>query len=332
MKAVAIGSRAAPEPHPRYEYSQWIDIPESAVTEAVTDIVQGTYWSSTISELDRLDALLELARCTNSFGFSGGDEALWGLTARAKGILRPVAQHLVESPALEGWWGPIDRTDQRLLVWDGDEQEGVEDEVHKWMAHERAENEEGRKRRRPKPGVRVGAEWWSAPTFAMNTWTTGAWSDVPTIVLAHFIDTYTPFEATTATVWSLEIPRTARVYEVQRPEDWRTLVERFPRDVTGTHDGEWRDWGGVDGPWFLPDWEQMMDTYDGVHVSVGGYLGSCGLALAVPGGFTMLTGWIPDAAVWLHDVATSRRILGTWSGHPQRVSDWDSIADGWGPI
>lgn len=69
-----------------------------------------------------------------------------------------------------------------------------------------------------------------------------------------------------------------------RPADWQDLVARFPRDVTGTHDGQWRYWGGVPGPWRLPDWEQVMGHYDGVHVSIGAAVASCGVALSAAGG------------------------------------------------
>jgi len=99
--------------------------------------------------------------------------------------------------------------------------------------------------------------------------------------------------------------------------------------VTGTHDGEWRYWGGVAGPWYLPDWERIMAHYDGAHITIGGYVSSCGLALAVGDGFTMLSGWIPDATLWRHDVAARRTRLGQWYGNPLAVPHWDDVRSGW---
>ncbi len=122
----------------------------------------------------------------------------------------------------------------------------------------------------------------------------------------------------------------ARVLEITGPAAWQALVARFPRDVTGTHDGEWRYWGGVPGPWRLPDWELVMEHYDGVHVTVGGFVDSCGLALPVGDGYTMLAGWIPGATLWLRDMAAVSRPLGRWHGHPQYV-DWDEVRDHWTP-
>ena len=109
-------------------------------------------------------------------------------------------------------------------------------------------------------------------------------------------------------------------------------MSAFPQDVTGTHDGEWRALSGLAGPWRLPDWAQVMEHYDGVHLTVGGCLACGGLAcggLALPagGGHTMLTGWIPDATIWLRDVATGDRCLGRWHGDPQGSGSWDDLQD-----
>ncbi len=46
-----------------------------------------------------------------------------------------------------------------------------------------------------------------------------------------------PFEATGASVHAIGVSPIARVHEVAGPGDWRRLVDRFPMDVTGTHDG-----------------------------------------------------------------------------------------------
>jgi hypothetical protein len=286
-----------------------------------------------LADRDELGLLADLADSTFSFGFSGSDDAVWGLTALASTELRPVAEALVSAPGSARWWAPVVLTDQRFLEWDGCPRvtgPEVEHAVRDGMRAERAENREGLARSRPKerPGTRIGAFWWSAPDFAQQTWTTRPAGDIPAIAFGHFIDTLWPFEETGVTVWSLPIAPHTRVLEITGPAAWQALVTRFPRDVTGTHDGEWRYWGGVPGPWRLPDWEQVMDHYDGVHVTIGGYLASCGLALPVAGGYTMLAGWIPDATLWLRDVTTSARPLGRWHGHPQNL-DWGEIRANW---
>jgi hypothetical protein len=180
------------------------------------------------------------------------------------------------------------------------------------MTAERAENADGLRRRRPeeRPGVRIGACWWSPPGFAPQAWTTTEVNGLPAAGLCDFFDTYLPpRDVTGAVVRAVQIDPRSRVLEITGPADWQALVARFPRDVTGTHDGEWRYWGGVPGPWRLPDWEQVMGRYDGVHVSIGAAVASCGVPLPAAGGYTMLAAWTPGATLWLRDMTTATHRL-----------------------
>jgi hypothetical protein len=294
--------------------------------------VEAGEWRARVAA-DELSLLGELACTTSNFGFSGTDEAVWGLTALARRELHPVAEALLSAPGAAAWQEPVVLADQRFLQWDGFPRLtglAVEQAVRDYMGAERAANAEGlsRGRWREPQGTRLGAHWWSAPDFAELTWTTSAVGDIPAAAFGHFIDTLWPFEETGVTVWSMKIAPAARVLEITGPAAWQALVARFPRDVTGTHDGEWRYWGGVPGPWLLPDWELVMKHYDGVHVTVGGFIASCGLALPVGDGYTMLAGWIPGATLWLRDMAADSRQRGRWHGHPQYV-DWDEVRDHW---
>lgn len=279
-------------------------------------------WRERLANIGESDLLAALADVSSLFGFRGGDEELWGLTALAAGALRPVAGALVDSPGAARWWEPADLAGQRFVEWDGQPRvtgPALEQAVREFMAAERAENAEGLRRRRPRerPGVRIGAHWWSPPGFAPQAWTTTAIEGLPAAGCCEFFDTYLPpQDATGAVVWALQIDPRARVLEITGPADWQDLVTRFPRDVTGTHDGEWRYWGGVPGPWRLPDWEQVMDHYDGVHVSIGAAVASCGVALPAAGGYTMLAAWTPGATLWLRDMATATHRLGRWNGRP----------------
>ncbi len=312
----------------------WQEVEPAEAQALIGAAVRRCEWRELL-ERDELELLADLAASTSGFGFGGGDEAVWGLTALAKEELRPVAEALVAAPGTATWWEPATLTDQRFLEWDGYPRvtgPAVEQAVRDGMRAERTENEEGLERRRPrKPGMRYGAHWWSAPGFAELTWTTGAVGDIPALAFGHFIDTLWPFEETGSTVRSLHIAPEARVLEIAGPAEWQALVSRFPRDVTGTHDGEWRDWGGVPGPWRLPSWELVMEHYDGVHVTIGGYVAACGLALPVGDAYTMLVGWIPGATLWVRDVAAASRPLGRWHGHPQYL-DWDAVRDNWTPF
>lgn len=261
---------------------------------------------------------------------------MWALTALARQELQPIADAL--AAATSRWWEPAVLADQRFVEYDGADWarltgSAFEPEILASAQAARARNSDGLRSGRPReePGTRIGACWWSAPEFAERTWTTSAFGDAPSIALCSFIDGFTPGEESAATIWSLRIGPQARVLEISAPADWQQLVARFPRDVTGTHDGEWRDWGGVPGPWRLPDWEQVMAHYDGVHVTIGGYVASCGLALPVGDGYTMLAGWVPGATLWLRDLTIQARRLGRWAGLPQGGGGWDDRRDEWTP-
>jgi hypothetical protein len=275
-------------------------------------------WQEAISHLTEAELAGRLVSEAFSFGFSGDEEA-WQRTALAADQLRPVAAALLDSPGAHRWWDGADLTDQRFVAWDDQPRvagPALEQTIRACMQAERADNDEGRRRPRPaeRPRTRIGACWWSPPGFAPESWTTPAFGALPAGALYQFFDTFLPRDADEATVWSMAMRPGASVLEVGEPGDWQGLVARFPRDVTGTHDGEWRYWGGAPGPWLLPDWEHVMDSYDGVHVSVGAAISSAGLALPVHGGYTMLFGWVPGATLWLRDVTVKIRRLGWWHG------------------
>jgi hypothetical protein len=101
---------------------EWTDVQPDEIRKVIGAMVarddgSGLSWRQ-LSHSSGLDVLIELAQVSSNFGFAGGDEALWGLTALATDALLPVAQALVDSPATRRWWEPLERGDQRLLEWD----------------------------------------------------------------------------------------------------------------------------------------------------------------------------------------------------------------------
>ncbi len=285
-------------------------------------------------DLDESGLLAVVAGAHPDFG--GGavaDEGTLALLVLAQEELRPAADALVSAPAACRWWDPVARADQRFLEWAGWPRltgPAVPWAVRDSMTAGRAENARGlllaQRRAAPARGC-----WWSVPEFAAQSMTTGGFGAVSPIALARFEDLCTPLEETGATVWSLQIEPRARVMEIAGPADWQALVSACPADVTGTHAGEWRASSGLAGPWRLPDWEQVMEHYDGVHLTIGGYLACGGVAPPAGDGHTMLTGWIPDATLWLRDVTTGQRRLGRWYGDPQGTGSWDDLADAFVP-
>jgi hypothetical protein len=73
----------------------------------------------------------------------------------------------------------------------------------------------------------------------------------------------------------------------------------------------WRRTTGVDGSWLTPDWSAVAADYDGVHLSVPGYLTTAGRYLAVGQSCTVLAGWNPDETYW-PDVLPAGRVTSGW--------------------
>jgi len=122
--------------------------------------------------------------------------------------------------------------------------------------------------------------------------------------------------------WAIEVASSGRVFEIHHPDDWRHLVAAYPHDVSGRHGG-WelpgrnqhrRDVADVvsassgaaarfDVRVAMPDWKQVAEDWDGVHLSWAGMLTCEGHVLDVPDlgadVVTMLRFWFTETTLWL---------------------------------
>jgi hypothetical protein len=240
-------------------------------------------------------------------------------------LLRPLAEAVASAPAASWWWEPADLRNQRWVGCDhhrtlargGDTARAVEAAEEDTAAEEQAM---ARERTLAPPGRRGGAEvivtgtWWSGP-LGGTVWTSrGDIGDLPAVGLACAED---PLGEEEFEVWAVGIDPAARVYEVHEPGDWGRLATVCPRDVTASRRHDWNRWTGREGQWILPDWRSVAAQWDGVHVSVAGYLSTAGMAVDTGGGAaTLLAGWDADQTLWLRDVFTGTRQLTTWHGTP----------------
>jgi hypothetical protein len=240
-------------------------------------------------------------------------------------LLRPLAEAVASAPAASWWWEPADLRNQRWVGCDhhrtlargGDVAGAVEAAEEDAAAEEQAM---ARDRALAPPGRRGGAEvivtgtWWSGP-LGGTVWTSrGNIGDLPAVGLACAED---PLGEEEFEVWAVGIDPAARVYEVHEPGDWGRLAATHPKDVTASRRHDWSRWTGREGQWILPDWRSVAAQWDGVHVSVAGYLSTAGMAVDIGGGAaTLLAGWDADQTLWLRDVFTGTRQLTTWHGTP----------------
>jgi hypothetical protein len=241
-------------------------------------------------------------------------------------LLRPLAAAVAAAPAASWWWEPADLRHQRWLGCDhrgalarGDDvARAVETAEEGAVAQEQAMARDWarapRRERRRDPQVIVTGTWWSGP-LGGTVWTSrGSVGDLPAVGLACAED---PLGEEEFAVWAVGIDPAARVYEVHEPADWGRLAAAHPRDVTASRRPDWGRWTGREGRWILPDWRSVAARWDGVHVSVAGYLSTARMAVdSADGAATLLAGWDADQTLWLRDVFTGTRPLTTWRGTP----------------
>lgn len=150
------------------------------------------------------------------------------------------------------------------------------------------------------PSARISSDWWSVPPFGLRRSTRGV-AQRGAVGLHLVEDAYGWRRARLARV---SVNASARVFEVTGPERWAELCARFPLDATFSRRGDWEQATARDGRWLIPDWPRVAEEYDGVHVSVLGYLSTAGRAVPVGDGWaSVLAGWNPDETYWLTDSA-----------------------------
>ncbi|EIV93505.1 hypothetical protein [Frankia sp. QA3] len=218
--------------------------------------------------------------------------------------LLPVARALLAAPGA-GWWhdgANLDR--QRYVQWlDASPGEpptltGAADWVVTWR--DRTVDQEARAACLPAdPAASYSGSWWSAPVLARLVRTS---RPRPGLGAVQLLLTEDALGWRRARVRPLTPRPGARVYEITGPEAWAALVQRYSLRVTRSRLHDWWRVTGRAEEWFIPDWSAVAAEYDGVHLTVLGYLTTAGRAVDVPGGATVLAGWDPDATYWLRDV------------------------------
>jgi hypothetical protein len=129
------------------------------------------------------------------------------------------------------------------------------------------------------------------------------------------------------TLWRIEVPTGARVYEIDGPEAWAALVMHAPQDSTGLYGQQHASWelrrigtGPDDVEALLelpgqraarrgwrrmltPDWDAVAADWDAVHLTWFGFVTADGVVSDLgDGDVTILRHWGSERTVWLQPV------------------------------
>jgi hypothetical protein len=182
-------------------------------------------------------------------------------------------------------------------------------------------------------GQWVGGPWWSTPVSFFTVedakrygeplpWVAGTTRSRPGLGAVELLLEEDSFGAPAALCWPVRVRMPVRAFEIDNPDDWMELVERYGVDVTGKRIAHWSLATGLDRRWVIPDWLAVAEDYEVVHLTVNGYLTTSGRALAVDtGSSTFLAGWNPDMSYWLSDVLEAAGSPTLWVSeehHPER--------------
>jgi len=244
-----------------------------------------------------------------------GDDVL-AATEAMRGPLTEVAREIEVSAASSWWSAPVALADQCAVRFDYQEAgfPAWEADAASTLAvwREAIDEEEARARREfpSDPTASFSGAWWSKPPNALMRTTRSLGSDGPS-GLWLVEDSHGPERAR---VRRVGVPSETNVYEIDGPEAWADLCRRAPLDVTASRRHDWHRTTGEAGPWVVPDWSRVAEEYDGVHLTVAGYLETAGRSIPVgEGASSVLAGWDPDTTYWFTDVRAYEDTEETWS-------------------
>lgn len=203
---------------------------------------------------------------------------------------RDLAEQLVREPGVARWWAPLDRERQ---VW-------IEPESHIDLA---ALDSSFPTPDRPPDRFEIYAQ---RPYPAVSTSTEiDGWTSQHANLVSGFGDWYMDYRAKRARV---RVSPDARVFEIASAADWHALSVRHglrsvPADTPHPGGYPGQPWGANDG--LVPDWQAVATAWDGVHLTLWGFLTATQTRVRSEAGWSELWNWEGEQTVWLRWVFES---------------------------
>lgn len=268
-----------------------------------------------VTAVDLRSALAEAVDAARYWQEPDGEDALVA-TAVMRDELRPVAEHIAGSEHAQWWSTSLAASDQWSIMSRGDDSPGTGEVpaaqrlLSEWRTST-LESEARAERDRPvDPEANWSGYWWSNPPTQCSTRAlldgtpAGLW----------FVEDSMGWER--SVVRALRPPNGARIYEIDGAQAWSDLCRRFPLEVTAETRQVWYRTTGRSGRWVIPDWMQVAESFEGVHLTVTGYLAAAGTAIDVDADTaSVIAGWAPDETYWFTDAATYISEPSVWVLH-----------------
>ncbi len=227
-----------------------------------------------------------------------GEDVL-AATGPVRSALVRVAEHIADDQHASWWDSGLHREAQWAVQWTDEpvplRTESAAGILDSWRARISLREERALRERPPDPAANYSGEWWSIPPFGLPR------------------SSRTLFDGTPAGLWFVEdsageefamtipvaVPTHASVFEITGAEAWADLCRRFPLDVSGEKRHDWYRTTGRAGRWVMPDWSAVARHYQGIHLTVAGYLEAAGRAIDVDTDTaSVIAGWNPDETWW----------------------------------
>ncbi|WP_105553452.1 hypothetical protein [Arthrobacter sp. MYb224] len=234
-----------------------------------------------------------------------GEDTLLASPVLAEPLQR-IAGHIADSGNAQWWCAPVDLRSQFHVEFDQLDpsasvtlaDRSVANELKRWkelliLTEARFAAE------KPTPAsANLGGDWWSMPSMNLVA-TSGIFADKQPLGLSCVEDGFGWEQAVTR---AASVPPSVRILEISFAADWVRLCRKYGIEVTAGKRHDWYRTTGRDGSWVMPDWSLVAQHYDGVHLSVAGYLGLAGECLEVDENFaSAIAGWDPDKTYWFTD-------------------------------
>ena len=183
-----------------------------------------------------------------------------------------LALRIVGNPAFAWWYEPLDPENQ---TWSSPQMPNSADrgplklfDPGSW--------------RKPGP-LRADEDWPIPNTFSQITSTlrgdsTSEWTAFVLYACDHIC-------AFPLAAWQVRFGQSVRVREINHPADWHDLCLEFPHRAPD---------GGL-----IPNWPEVADAWDGVHVTLGGTLSCDQARYERDGEWSMMKFWHAEQTCWM---------------------------------